>query len=124
MITEGIKVSVESDFIARRSMEARGEYVFSYTVRISNEGSRVAQLQRRHWIITDAQGGEREVEGEGVVGAQPVLGPGESFEYTSGCVLQTPHGALRGSYTMLRPDGSSFEAQIDPTVLAVPNATN
>ncbi|HEY8379604.1 MAG TPA: Co2+/Mg2+ efflux protein ApaG, partial [Nannocystis sp.] len=94
----------------------------AYTVRISNRGDAPAQLRRRHFIITDAHGGVREIEGEGVVGAQPLLHPGESFEYTSGCVLETPHGAMHGSYTMSRPGGGCFEALVDAFVLADPQA--
>ncbi len=123
-ITQGIRVAVDSAFLPERSSPARGQFVFAYTVQISNEGREAAQLRRRHWIITDAHGQVREVEGDGVVGAQPMLNPGESFEYTSGCVLETSHGSMRGTYMMVRPDGTSFEARIAPFVLVVPDAMN
>lgn len=121
---EGIQISVQTVYMPEQSKPRSGRFVFAYTIKISNEGQHPAQLRRRHWIITDATGEEREVEGEGVVGAQPLLHPGESFEYTSGCVLDTPHGAMRGSYTMLRPDGYCFEAPIEAFVLAIPQTTN
>ncbi len=120
--TQGIRIVVRSRYVAAQSQPQR--FVFSYTIKISNEGDNPAQLRRRHWIITDATGEVREVEGEGVVGSQPLLHPGESFEYSGGCVLETPHGAMHGSYMMLRPDGRCFEAQIEPFVLAVPQAMN
>lgn len=120
--TQGIRVVVRSRYVHEQSQPAR--FVFAYTIKISNEGQAPAQLRRRHWIITDATGGVREVEGEGVVGSQPLLHPGESFEYSGGCVLETPHGAMHGSYMMLRPDGRCFEARIEPFVLAIPQAMN
>lgn len=120
--TQGIRVVVRSRYVHEQSQSAR--FVFAYTIKISNEGQAPAQLRRRHWIITDASGGVREVEGEGVVGSQPLLHPGESFEYSGGCVLETPHGAMHGSYLMLRPDGRCFEACIEPFVLAIPQAMN
>ena len=120
--TQGIRVVVRSRYVHEQSEPSR--FVFAYTIKISNEGRDPAQLRRRHWIITDATGGVREVEGEGVVGSQPLLHPGDSFEYTSGCVLETPHGAMHGSYMMLRPDGRCFEALIEPFVLAIPQAMN
>ncbi len=99
-------------------------YVFAYTVKIQNEGSTAAQLKTRHWIITDGNGKVEEVRGPGVVGQQPLLRPGEQFEYTSGCVLETPRGSMRGSYQMFRQDGSSFDAQIAPFSLALPYSLN
>ena len=120
--TQGIRVVVRSRYVQEQSQPAR--FVFAYTIKISNEGQAPAQLRRRHWIITDASGGVREVEGEGVVGSQPLLHPGVSFEYSGGCVLETPHGAMHGSYMMLRPDGRCFEARIEPFVLAIPQAMN
>jgi ApaG protein len=120
--THGIRVAVRSRFVHEESLPQH--FVFTYTIKISNEGEAPAQLRRRHWFITDATGGVREVEGEGVVGSQPLLHPGESFEYSGGCVLETPHGAMHGSYMMLRPDGRCFEARIEPFVLAVPQAMN
>jgi len=124
MISDGIRIEVRSSYLPDRSLPRDQRFAFAYTVRISNEGDDAAQLRRRHWIITDAIGETREVEGEGVVGAQPLLNPGESFEYTSACVLGTPHGSMKGSYMMLRPDGRCFEALVDPFVLADPAAMN
>ena len=123
-VTEGIRVTVKSAFRPDRSTPGQGRYLFTYTVRIANEGSRPAKLVSRHWIITDASGEKEEVAGEGVVGRQPHLAPGESFEYTSFCVLKTPLGAMRGTYQMVRDDGSSFHAEIAPFSLAVPSALN
>ena len=123
-ITDGIEVSVRSAFRPDRSTPAQGRYLFTYTVTVRNGGEAAAQLLSRHWIITDARGEREEVRGDGVVGRQPRLAPGESFEYTSFCVLRTPLGQMRGSYTMLREDGRTFEAEIAPFSLAVPSALN
>jgi ApaG protein len=123
-VTEGIRVTVTSAYRPERSQPALRRWLFSYTVRIGNEGSSPAQLVARHWIITDAGGGREEVAGEGVVGQQPRLAPGEAFEYTSFCVLETPHGSMRGSYRMVRGDGTPFEARIAPFALVVPGAVN
>jgi ApaG protein len=123
-ITEGIRVTVNGTFRPDRSEPDRGRWMFTYTVRIANEGPTAAQLVSRHWIITDANGERQEVTGEGVVGHQPRLAPGEEFEYTSFCVLDTPHGSMRGNYRMVRTDGSSFEARIAPFPLVVPGAVN
>lgn len=123
-VTQGIRVSVKSAFRAERSDPARGRWLFAYTVRVANEGEAPAQLVARHWIITDATGDREEVVGDGVVGQQPRLAPGEEFEYTSFCVLKTPHGSMAGSYRMARPDGSTFEARIAPFALVVPSAVN
>jgi ApaG protein len=105
-------------------MPAAHRYVFAYTVRIANEGAEPAQLRSRHWIITDASGKVEEVRGPGVVGRQPLLRPGEHFDYTSGCVLETPRGEMRGSYQMLRSDGGAFDATIAPFLLALPHSLN
>ena len=123
-VTDGIRVTVASAFRPERSDPAQRRWLFSYTVRIANEGEAPAQLVARHWIITDATGAREEVVGDGVVGQQPRLGPGEQFEYTSYCVLETPHGSMRGSYRMVRGDGSTFEARIAPFALVVPGAVN
>lgn len=123
-VTDGIRVDVHGAFRQERSEPENGRWLFSYTVRIANEGERTAQLLARHWIITDASGNREEVVGEGVVGHQPRLEPGQQFEYTSFCVLRTPHGSMRGSYRMVREDGSSFEARIAPFPLLVPGAAN
>jgi ApaG protein len=123
-VTDGIRVTVASAFRPERSDPAQRRWLFSYTVRIANEGEAPAQLVARHWIITDATGAREEVVGDGVIGRQPRLAPGEEFEYTSYCVLETPHGSMRGSYRMVRGDGSTFEARIAPFALVVPGAVN
>lgn len=113
-------VTVETAFVPEQSDEARDRYVFSYTVTIRNEGSVGAQLISRHWIIKDASGEIQEVRGLGVVGAQPLLQPGESFQYTSGCVLVTPVGSMHGSYQMVAEDGTQFDAPISEFTLTMP----
>ena len=115
---------VESQYLPDRSSPRTRQYVFAYTVRISNEGVEPAQLRTRHWVITDGNGNVQEVRGEGVVGKQPSLRSGETFEYTSGCVLETPHGTMHGEYQMVRPGGEEFDATIAPFLLAVPAAVN
>lgn len=122
--TDGIRVSVRSEFRPDRSAPAQGRFLFTYTVRIANEGRAAAKLVSRHWIITDANGRKEEVVGDGVVGQQPHLDPGEQFEYTSFCVLATPLGSMRGTYTMVRDDGDPFEARIAPFSLVVPGSLN
>ncbi len=124
VVTEGIRVSVRSEFRPDRSVPARGRYLFTYTVRILNEGNRAARLVSRHWIITDARGEREDVTGDGVVGHQPHLEPGEQFEYTSFCVLKTPLGSMRGTYRMVRDDGDDFEARIPSFSLVVPGSLN
>ncbi len=121
-LTQGIRVSVTSAFRPDRSEPGQGRWLFSYTVRVANEGELAAQLVSRHWIITDANGEREEVVGDGVVGQQPRLSPGEQFEYTSFCILKTPHGSMRGTYRMVRADGTSFDARIAPFALVVPGA--
>jgi ApaG protein len=123
-ITEGIRVSVRSAYLADQSVPLAKRYVFSYTVRIGNEGTEPAQLRTRHWIITDGTGKVEEVRGPGVVGQTPYLRPGEHFEYTSGCVLQTPRGEMHGTYQMSRPDGRMFDATIAPFLLVLPHSLN
>ncbi len=123
-VTRGIRVQVESQYLPDRSSPRTRQYVFAYTVRIANEGTEAAQLKTRHWVITDGNGNVQEVRGEGVVGKQPSLRPGEAFEYTSGCVLETPHGTMHGSYQMSRPTGEEFDATIAPFLLAVPASVN
>jgi ApaG protein len=122
--TDGIEVSVESEFRPDRSTPAQARYLFTYTVRIANVGTSPARLLSRHWIVTDARGEREEIRGEGVIGKQPHLAPGQSFRYTSFCVLRTPLGQMRGTYTMGRDDGTTFEAEIAPFALAVPAALN
>jgi ApaG protein len=123
-VTEGIRVRVRSQYIAEQSVPLAHRYVFAYTVRIENEGAEPAQLRTRHWIITDGAGKVEEVRGPGVVGQTPYLRPGQHFEYTSGCVLQTPRGEMKGSYQMYRPDGHMFDARIAPFLLALPHSLN
>jgi ApaG protein len=123
-LTDGIRVTVKSVYVPEQSAPLAQRYVFAYTVRIANEGAEPAQLRTRHWIITDASGKIEEVKGPGVVGHQPLLRPGEHFEYTSGCVLRTPRGEMRGTYQMYRPDGRAFDATIAPFTLALPHSLN
>ncbi len=123
-VTAGIRVQVRSEFRPDRSAPAAGRYLFTYTVRISNEGERPARLVSRHWVITDANGEKEEVVGEGVIGQQPLIEAGASFEYTSFCILETPHGSMRGTYRMIRDDGTEFDADIAPFALVTPGALN
>jgi ApaG protein len=116
-----IDVSAESIFVRDQSAPDDDKYVFAYTVTINNTGSVTAQLRSRHWIITDGGGKVQEVRGEGVVGKQPRLSPGESFRYTSAAMLETPVGTMHGSYQMLADDGTEFDAPIPPFGLALPN---
>ncbi len=111
-------------FLPDRSAPRQNQYHFAYHITIANVGEQTARLISRHWIITDAEGDVQEVRGEGVVGEQPVLPPGASFEYTSYCPLKTNVGTMHGSYQMVRSDGEPFEARIAPFTLAVPNALN
>ena len=119
-VTNGIRVRVESRFSPDHS--GPGLWFFLYTIRISNEGEGTVQLMTRHWVIRDATGQVEEVNGPGVVGEQPHLEPGESFEYTSGCPLKTPFGSMRGSYDMARSDGRRFDATIAEFALREPGA--
>ncbi len=119
-MTGNIRVSVETSYIADQSDPAGQRYVFSYTITILNEGDEPARLLRRHWIITDANGKVQEVKGDGVVGEQPHLAPGQGFRYSSGAILETPVGTMEGSYQMVRDDGARFDAPIAPFRLAVP----
>lgn len=124
VVTRGIRVTVRSQFLPERSDLAQKLFTFAYTITILNEGQEIAQLRSRHWIITDANGKVEEVKGDGVVGAQPVLRPGQSFEYTSGCQLQTAHGTMEGTYQMVTVGGDKFDATIAPFTLAVPHRLN
>jgi len=120
--TAGIKITLKPAYWPERSSPEAGQYAFMYTVEIANVGSEPAQLRSRHWIITDANGKVEEVRGLGVVGKQPRLSPGESFEYTSWAMLRTPFGSMRGSYAMVRPNGEVFEAKIAEFALTQPHA--
>jgi ApaG protein len=122
--TQGIRVQVRSRYLPDRSAPREGQYLFAYHITISNVGDDTAQLISRHWYITNADGQTEEVEGPGVVGEQPVLGPGMSFEYTSFCPLKTSVGSMHGTYTMVTTGGTTFEARISPFTLAVPYAVN
>jgi ApaG protein len=122
--TRGIRVQVRSEFIPDRSSPRDGSYLFQYHVRISNEGGEVTQLISREWIITSADGEVERVKGQGVVGEQPVLPPGGSFEYTSYCPLKAAVGSMQGSYQMVTTGGERFDAVIAPFTLAVPHALN
>lgn len=113
-------MSVATQYLPDQSEPESGHFTFAYTITIVNTGSVAAQLVSRHWIITDADGDVEEVRGLGVVGHQPLLQPGQSFEYSSGCVLETPVGTMRGSYQMTAEDGTQFEAPIAEFVLSMP----
>jgi ApaG protein len=116
-VTNGIRVEVMSQHSTENSRPTEGEWVFSYTVRITNQSSETVQLISRHWTITDAVDHVEEVRGPGVVGAQPVLAPGESFKYSSWCPLKTPTGMMRGTYQMTGPGGNQFDIEIAPFAL-------
>lgn len=115
-----VAVKAQTQYLPEQSDESGSRYVFAYTITIRNAGRVAAQLISRHWIITDSQGLVQEVRGLGVVGAQPLLRPGESYEYTSGTSIATPVGTMRGSYQMLAEDGSRFEAAIPEFTLSIP----
>ncbi|AVM75734.1 Co2+/Mg2+ efflux protein ApaG [Magnetospirillum gryphiswaldense] len=119
--TRGIVVTVRPDYLDDQSAPAENHYVWAYHVRIENQGADTVQLKSRHWKITDALGRRQEVQGAGVVGEQPVLGPGESFEYTSGTPLSTPSGIMVGTYQMQGPDGSIFDVSIPAFSLDSPH---
>jgi len=122
--TRGIQVRVESRYVPEQSDPDRGGWLFAYKVRIENLGAETVQLVSRHWVITDANGEVEEVRGPGVVGAQPVLRPGESFEYTSACPLGTAFGTMEGTYQMLTESGEYFDAEIAAFSLSTPYAVN
>ena len=115
-----IEVQVTPRYLPEQSLPAQSRYVFSYAVRIANVGKKAAQLRTRHWVITDANGKVEEVRGDGVVGEQPTLAPGDSFEYTSGAIIATSVGAMRGSYQMQSVDGTEFDAEIKMFSLSIP----
>lgn len=123
-VTRGIRVSVESSYLAEQSAPRDERYVFAYKVRIINESRATVTLKSRHWVITDAEGKVEEVRGPGVVGAQPTLRPGQGFEYTSGCVLTTPRGTMHGTYQMATEGSEGFDAEIAPFALALPYTLN
>jgi ApaG protein len=122
--TRGVRVQVRSSYLPERSSPRDAHYFFAYRIRISNVGEDTVQLVSRHWIITDGDGKVEEVQGPGVVGEQPVLDPGESFEYSSFCPLPTAIGSMHGTYQMVTSGGRQFDAEIAPFSLAVPTALN
>ena len=122
--TRGIRVQVESAYVPDRSSPREDSYFFVYHVRVSNVGEETAQLISREWIITDAEGEVEHVKGPGVVGEQPVLAPGATFEYTSFCPLKTSVGSMQGTYQMVTASDDKFDAVIAPFTLAMPNALN
>jgi len=121
-ITRGIRVNVRARYVPERSRPMMNEFFFAYTIRISNEGRDTVQLVSRAWLIEDAEGHTEEVRGPGVVGEQPVLAPGEAFEYTSACPLTTPFGSMRGTYQMVTDAGERFDAEIARFALAEPHS--
>jgi ApaG protein len=122
-VTRNIAVTVSARFMADRSSSDDNRYFWAYTVEIRNRSNATVQLKTRHWVITHANGKVEEVRGPGVVGQQPVLKPGEHFEYTSGCVLETPRGTMHGTYQMAA-DGGMFDADIAQFQLAMPHSLN
>ncbi|MEX2354190.1 MAG: Co2+/Mg2+ efflux protein ApaG [Gammaproteobacteria bacterium] len=115
-----VNISVETAYLDDQSVPEQDRYVFAYTITIQNAGEQPVKLLRRHWIITDANNKIQEVRGDGVVGVQPHLAPGQSFTYTSGAILETPVGCMQGSYQMITDDGDSFDAPIDVFRLSIP----
>lgn len=118
--TQGVTVRVSVSFLAEQSEPARGRWFWAYHIRIENDGEQPVQLLTRHWIITDGRGARHTVEGEGVVGEQPTIAPGASYDYVSGCPLATPTGAMQGSYHMVGADGLAFDAAIPRFALLAP----
>ncbi len=119
-VAHKIRVDVSTSYVDDQSKPDESRYVFSYTITIQNEGTVPAKLLTRHWVITDANGKVQEVRGDGVVGEQPHLQPGQGFRYSSGAVIETPVGAMQGSYQMMADDGAKFDAHIAPFRLAKP----
>ena len=123
--TRGVRILVRPRFIPEQSDPDSGQWLFAYHITIRNTGEQTVQLISRHWVITNGEGKVEEVRGPGVVGYQPILKPGEEFEYTSGCPLTTPVGTMHGEFNMVVPDsGEKFDARIEPFRLAVPKALN
>lgn len=124
-VTRGIRVQVRPRHLAEQSEPARKHWLFAYHITVHNEGEATVQLMSRHWVITNGEGKVEEVRGPGVVGQQPVLKPGDEFQYTSGCPLDTPVGTMHGEFTLVdTTTGETFEARIEPFRLAVPSALN
>ncbi len=122
--TRGFEVSVESFYLEEHSVPEEDRYTFAYRIRLRNKGAETVQLISRHWVITDSTGEVTEVQGEGVVGEQPVLAPGEEHEYTSGSHLKSPMGTMQGTYQMQTASGETFDAEIPCFTLAVPTLLN
>jgi ApaG protein len=122
-ITRSIRVRVQARYDPGRSSPHQSQWFFLYTVSITNEGHETVQLMNRHWVITDGMGKVEEVRGPGVVGKQPVLAPGQSFEYTSGCPLTTPFGAMNGTYQMVNQAAEEFDIEIAPFTLTESSST-
>mgnify|MGYP000262402495 CR=1 FL=1 len=122
--TRNIQVRVAPSYVPEQSEPEEDRYLFAYHVRIENQSDQAVRLISRHWIITDGDGDVSEVRGQGVVGEQPHLQPGEAFEYTSACPLPTPVGTMQGSFQMITDEGESFDAEIAPFTLALPGALN
>lgn len=123
-ITNGVRVQIDTEYVPGQSDPAKRQFFFAYHVKISNESHDCVKLLTRHWVITDAFGEVEQVRGPGVVGEQPRLKPGDAFEYTSACPLNTPHGSMQGSYQMITDDGVAFNAQIAPFSLVQPGTAN
>jgi ApaG protein len=123
-VTQNIRVEVISRYVPENSQPLHGEWVFEYTVRITNQGTETVQLLSRHWIITDAADQVREVKGPGVIGQQPALAPGDSIKYSSWCPLPTPVGMMHGTYQMARANGDQFDIEIAPFALKAPYSIN
>jgi ApaG protein len=123
-LTDGVRIAVRCRYLADHSFPLKQRYVFAYTVRIQNEGRQTVQLLSRHWVITDWSGRVEEVRGDGVVGEQPVLPPGGSFEYMSTATLALPRGRMHGTYQMRDLRGRTFDAVIAPFLLALPHSLN
>ncbi len=118
--TDGVTVRVSVSYLPEQSEPERGRWFWAYHIRLENEGAETVQLLTRHWVITDGRGARHSVEGEGVVGEQPVIEPGASFDYVSGCPLATPSGAMQGTYRMVREDGAIFDVEIPRFSLFAP----
>jgi len=123
-VTRGVRVAVRTRYLAGRSRPADRKWLFGYTVEITNQGTETVQLLTRHWVITDADGEVEEVRGPGVVGQQPRLSPGQSFEYSTFCPLTTPFGTMHGTYQMVTESGEAFDAEIAPFALGEPYSIN
>lgn len=124
-VTRGIRILVRPRFVPEQSDPDHGQYLFAYHITIRNEGDETVQLLSRHWVITDGEGKVEDVRGPGVVGYQPILKPGEDFQYTSGCPLSTPIGTMHGEFNMVvQASGEAFDARINPFRLAVPRLLN